>query len=422
VSIPVTMPQFGETIAEGTITRWLRAVGDSVSADDPLLEVSTDKVEIEVPAPAAGTVIQILVPDGTTVNVGTVLALIGDRPEAAVSDVLADGRPPATARSGSAAGQATSAVAVRPRHRHSPRVRRLALENGISADRLVGTGPAGRVTPADVLRAAADSRADVPRHEPARYSGPSLVPDVRQQANRLETRMGVARARSSKAAGSNEAAAAAVSGVAAQRQPPGHTQVIEVDLTRVLAQAGPASPGVRGVLPATLFVAKAVLESLQAHPQLNASIDAYGRVIRHARQDLGVAFHTPDGPLVQVLHDVGGLNLTGLERRLAELSERTLSGDVEPSDLTGGSFTLSDAASRGILWDIPVLDGPQAAVLSVGTPVQRPIVVHGMGAEIAVAVRSVAFLALTHDRRIRSTDGAEFLATVKAKLEAARLS
>jgi len=378
------------------------------------------------PAPASGVVVQILVPEGATVDVGTVLALIGDRAEAAAAYVPANGPTAArvfggvtAARSGASAELAEPAVTASPRHRHSPRVRRLSRENGVDADALVGTGHAGRVTRADVLHAAAGFRLGSAKGEPERRSGSSVMSEVRQRADQPEAPMGVAAGQASKR-GSEDATPVAT-GMSAPGQVIGHTQVIEVDMTRLLARAGADGQRMRGMLPATPLVAKAVLESLQAHPLLNVSITSDGRIVRHARQDLAVAFDTSDGPFFQVLHDVGGLNLTGLERRLNELAEPALSGLPVPSEVTGGSFALSNAAGQGVLWDTPVLYGPQVAVLSVGTPVDRPIVVHGTGAEVAVAIRSVAYLALTHDHRaIRSADAAEFLATVKAKLEAGR--
>jgi pyruvate dehydrogenase E2 component (dihydrolipoamide acetyltransferase) len=289
-------------------------------------------------------------------------------------------------------------VSTSPRHRHSPRVRRLARQNGIDADVLAGTGPGGRVTPGDILRA---------REQAARSEAPLAVP---------------AGSRGQRQAG--EAKPSAALG-AASPQTPGHTQVIEVDLTLVLAQcAGMANPPglpVRGIAPSTPFVAKAVLESLQAHPLLRTGAVADDRVARHTRLDLGVAFDTPDGLLVPVLRDAGALSLAGLQRRLGELATRALFGEIQAPELTGSSFTLLDSAGRSIIWDAPVLGGAQSAALSVGAPVERPVVVRGEGGESMIAIRSMAYIALTyHHQLIQRAEAAEFLMAVKAKLEKGR--
>ena len=368
-------------MAEGTVTRWLRAVGESVSAGEPLLEVSSDKVDVEVPAPASGVVEQVLVPEDATVEVGTVLAVIGERAALGPTlpgDTLPGSRVPDATRSARSA-LAAEPAARSPRHRHSPRVRRLARQNGIDADGLVGTGPRARVTPGDILLA-------------------------REQAAR------------------SEAPSSTVRGAAESLRVPVHTQVIEVDLSLVLAQcagrANSAGPPVSGTAPSTLFVAKAVLESLQAHSLLSrGSVDG-GRVARHTTEDLGIAFDTPHGLMVPVLRDASALSLAGLHRRLDEMAERTLRGEIQAPELTGSYFTLFDSASRSILWDVPALSDVQSAALSVGAPVERPVVVHGEGAEPMIAIRSMAYMALTyHHQLIQRADAAEFLMTVKAKLE-----
>ncbi len=247
-----------------------------------------------------------------------------------------------------------------PRHRHSPRVRRLASENGLDPDTLGGSGPRGRVTPADVVMAVASLRTP---------------------------------------------ASAAVAG---------HTQVVEVDVTRVLAHRDTSA----GVVASTAIMAKAVLESLRAHPLLNGRIGADGRAVRQASLDLGVEIDTPNGRLVLVLGDAGVLNLAGLTRRLSQLAERTLAGQVRPSELTGASFTFIDNRDRAVLFDTPVLNGSQLAVLSVGMPVDRPVVVRNDNNEPAIVIRSMVHLALTHDRTvIGGADATAFLGTLKAKLE-----
>ena len=278
-------------------------------------------------------------------------------------------------------------VASGPRYRYSPRVRRLAAERGVDLDALVGTGPQGRVTPADVVRSA-----DV-----------GQLPDApaRQRAVR-------------------QVAPAAHGGVPASAAV---TQVSEVDLTLVVALgeriASESRPGMHGQLAPTAVLAKAVLESLQVHPLLNTTLDAEGRVVKHDRQHLCVSFDTPSGPIAPVLRDAGALNLPGLARLLADMAERAQAGQIGPDELTGGTFALANIGRRGVLFETPILNPPSASMLSAGTPVERPVVVYGEGHGRAVAIRSVAYLALTHDlRAVQSAEAAQFLATVKRKLEA----
>jgi 2-oxoglutarate dehydrogenase E2 component (dihydrolipoamide succinyltransferase) len=380
VNVDVTMPQLGETVAEGTVTRWLHQVGDEVGDQEPLLEISTDKVDTEVPSPAAGTLLEIRVLEDQTVAVGTVLAVLGS------SQAVSAGGLAAPAASGAAARRGLATSTGR-RHRHSPRVRRLAAASGVEVDHVVGSGPSGRVTPHDVHRAA----------EQLVHSNAGAM--ALSVAERMPTSVH-STARS--------------------------TSVVEVDVTAVVAPCERraadvlARQGVR--LTLTAFFGKAVLEALGALPRLNASIEADGRtVVQHARRHLGIAVDTDQGLMVPVVRDADDLNLVGLSRRIAELAELTRNGALGPEDVTGGTFTLSDTGSRGALWDTPILVPGQVGILGGGAVVERPVVLRRPDGERVIGIRSMVYLALTYDHRlVDGADAARFLATVKARLGAGR--
>jgi 2-oxoglutarate dehydrogenase E2 component (dihydrolipoamide succinyltransferase) len=429
VNVDVTMPQLGETVAEGTVTRWLKKVGDHVADQEPLLEISTDKVDTEVPSPAAGTLLEILVPEDTTVDVGVRLAVLGsvDAPtnglpleppapeEVPASTVAATTPSPgeATATVVSRAQAPASADGGR-RHQHSPRVRRLAADAGVALTALVGTGPSGRVTTDDVRRAAAPvASASAPA---APFSPPPVTPAPAAAFEDGDRREPMSRLRS----------------VVAERMMTSlHTSaqltsVVEVDVTPVVVLRRRVAPdlqerlGVR--LTLTAFFAKAAVEALRAQPLLNASIDADGRtVVHHAKQHLGIAVDTDKGLMVPVVKDAGDLNLVGLSRHIGELAERTRSGSLTADDLSGGTFTLTNTGSRGALWDTPILVPGQVAILGTGAVVERPVVLVRPDGERVIAIRSMAYLALTYDHRlVDGADAARFLTTIKDRLEAGR--
>jgi len=429
VNVDVTMPQLGETVAEGTVTRWLKKVGDHVADQEPLLEISTDKVDTEVPSPAAGTLLEILVPEDTTVDVGVRLAVLGsvDPPTNGLPlEPAAPEKVPATTNTvtSPALGEAMATVvprAQRPasagggsRHEHSPRVRRLAAEAGVALTALVGTGPSGRVTADDVRRAAASvAAASAPD---ASIVAPSVTPAPAAAFEEGDRREPMSRLRS----------------VVAERMMTSlHTSaqltsVVEVDVTPVVMLRRRIAPdlqerlGVR--LTLTAFFAKAAVEALRAQPLLNASIDADGRtVVHHAKQHLGIAVDTGKGLMVPVVKDAGDLNLLGLSRRIGEVAERTRSGALTADDLSGGTFTLTNTGSRGALWDTPILVPGQVAILGTGAVVERPVVLVRPDGERVIAIRSMAYLALTYDHRlVDGADAARFLTTIKDRLEAGR--
>jgi len=390
VNVDVTMPQLGETVAEGTITKWLRQVGDLVTDQEPLLEITTDKVDTEVPAPASGRLLKIVVPEDATVSVGTVLAVIG-------SDCTAPAPQPNGAAPDRLAAQPNPAAQRPPRNIHSPLVRRLASESGLALASLRGTGPGGRVTRTDIAAAAA-AHERVPDHAPPADERAEPMSRMRSLiADRMLTSLQTT----------------------AQL-----TSVVEVDVSAVVAMRDQVAAelgerlGVR--LTLTAFFAKAACEALRAFPLLNASIDASGHsVVYHAKQHLGVAVDTDRGLMVPVVKDAGDLNLLGLSRRTGELAARARDGSLSADELSAGTFTLTNTGSRGVLFDTPILVPGQVAILGTGAIVERPVVARHSDGQRVIVVRSMVHLALTYDHRlVDGADAARFLAFVKERLEA----
>ncbi|TDD55026.1 2-oxo acid dehydrogenase subunit E2 [Nonomuraea terrae] len=407
------MPQLGETVAEGTVTRWLCTEGAPVAADDPLLEVSTDKVDTEVVAPADGVLRRILVPEGMTVPVGTVLALLADI--AAAED---PGSPPVTALSGPGSAPRPHGVATpaaRPhRHRDSPRVRRLAREHGVDLTVVRRSGPHGRATVADVREAA--ERASIPAqsHPGAVSSRPPLpgtphagASNARGRVERLSRRRKVIAERMHRSL--QESAQL--------------TTVIEVDLTHVVKIREAAKHGFRSRYGVSLsvfpFVAEAAVRALADHPVINAELDlAAGTVTYLRRVDLGIAVDTDDGLVVPVIRGAEDLTVGALARHIAHLAARSRDGSATADDLAGGSFTITNTGSRGALFDTPILNAPQSAILGLGSVTRRPVVLHGDDGDELIAIRSMAYLSLTYDHRlVDGADAARYLVSVKGRLE-----
>ncbi|MGY2084437.1 2-oxoglutarate dehydrogenase, E2 component, dihydrolipoamide succinyltransferase [Blastococcus sp. SYSU DS0539] len=458
---PVTMPALGESVTEGTVTRWLKAVGDEITADEPLLEVSTDKVDTEIPAPVSGTLLEITVNEDETVDVGAQLAVIGTgasgggdapapqqgapkqeapaepEPQAAPKAKEAD---PASAQPGGDYGASgaqpsdspTSAPApqVAPQAPSAPSgdgggqyvtplVRRLAAEHKVDLNAISGTGVGGRIRKQDVLAAAEKSAAPAPAQPAAsapaasggaRTPSPAATPDtsVRGRTEKLSRLRGVIARRMVESLQ-----------VSAQL-----TTVVEADVTRIaqLRQQAKgdfeAREGVKlSFLP---FFAKAAVEALKQHPSVNSSIDLEaGTVTYHDSENLGVAVDTERGLLVPVIHEAGDLSLGGLARKISDLAERTRTNKVTPDELGGGTFTLTNTGSRGALFDTPIINQPQVAILGTGSVVKRPVVVQDAELGEVIAVRSMVYLALTYDHRIvDGADAARFLTTVRERLEA----
>ncbi|KAA1423547.1 2-oxoglutarate dehydrogenase, E2 component, dihydrolipoamide succinyltransferase [Mumia zhuanghuii] len=447
---PVTLPELGESVTEGTVTRWLKQIGDEVAVDEPLLEVSTDKVDTEIPSPVAGTLLEISAAEDETVAVGGQLALIGaaggaapskdsapeaeaeqapepeaapepeqapePEPEPKQEQQQAPAEPkqaPQAEKPAPAAAEAPAAApsAVKPDGRQyvTPIVRKLAEREGVSLDDVEGTGVGGRIRKQDILDAAAKARAaaEAPAAAPAAAaSGPDVsgLAGTVKKANRIRQLTAIKTKESLQ--------------VAAQL-----TQVHEVDLTRVAAlrQKHKAAFLDREGVKLTFlpFIAKATVEALKAHPNVNASYDEESKEITyHAAINLGIAVDTERGLLSIVVHDAGDLSLAGLAQRIDDLASRARSGDIKPNELSGGTFTITNIGSFGGLFDTPILVQPQAAMLATGAVVKKPVVVTDADGNESIAIRSMAYLPMTYDHRL--VDGADtgrFLTTVKKRLE-----
>ena len=504
MSVSVTMPRLGESVTEGTVTRWLKKEGDQVAVDEPLLEVSTDKVDTEIPSPVAGILSKITVAEDETVEVGAELAVIDDgsaeaaptaapaateapaadpapaaeatpepdaeqpAPQAEASNQAAEVEPPAAPTTPApeaaataqpvaapraqatapspplapaapsapgAAPQAAPASAAVPAPRVAeaasdgasdgdpsyvtPLVRKLANEHDVDLSSLTGTGVGGRIRKQDVLAAAEAARAAktaaAMSSAPAATAAPAAPPSAAAAALRGRTEK-MSRLRGVLASRLVESLQ-----TAAQL-----TTVVEVDVTRVSrlrdgAKADfEAREGVKlSFLP---FFALATVEALKQHPVVNASIDtAAGSITYHDAEHLGIAVDTPRGLLVPVVRDAGDLNLGGLARKIADVANRTRNNQVNPDELSGGTFTLTNTGSRGALFDTPILLPPQVGILGTGAVVKRPVVVDDGDLGETIAIRSMVYLALTYDHRlVDGADAARFLGTIKARLEEGR--
>ncbi|GID09692.1 2-oxoglutarate dehydrogenase, E2 component, dihydrolipoamide succinyltransferase [Actinocatenispora rupis] len=443
----VTMPVLGESVTEGTVTRWLKQVGETVEVDEPLLEVSTDKVDTEIPSPAAGTVQEIRVQQDETVDVGTVLAVIGSgqaasAPAAAPEPTPAPAAPapaaPAPAAPAPAAPAAKPApptaepvqqsapVAVPaapapsangsgdgPSGYVTPLVRKLAAEHGIDLASLSGTGVGGRIRKQDVLDAAEAKKAAAAKPAPAQ-AAPAAAPAAKSAPSPL-------RGRTEKLSRMRQVIAKRM--VESLQTSAQLTTVIEVDVTTIARLRNKAKAefqqrhGVKlSFLP---FFALAAVEALREHPKLNASINTEENTVTyHDQENLVIAVDTDRGLLVPVIHNAGDLNLAGLARRIADLAERTRDNKVSPDELAGGTFTLTNTGSRGALFDTPIFPQPQVAMLGTGAVVKRAVVVDDPQLGEIIVPRSMVYLALSYDHRlIDGADAARFLATVKERLE-----
>ena len=414
----ITMPALGESVSEGTVTRWLKNVGDSVAVDEALLEVSTDKVDTEIPSPVAGTLISIDVPVDSTVPVGARLAVIGGA--AAVAAPVAAPTPPPVAAPVAPVVPAAPVIAApvvaapaapvaQPQDSYvTPIVRKLASDLGVNLASVRGTGIGGRIRREDV-EAAAKPAASVAVAQLApsapRASAPVAASPLRG------TTVTMSRLRKVIAARMVESLA-----VSAQL-----TTVIEVDVTKIarLRDRAKASFEAReGVKLSFLpFFSVAVCEALKQHPVLNSSVEG-DQIIYHGAEHLGIAVDTERGLLVPVIANAGDLNMGGVARKISDLAARTRDNKVNPDELSGGTFTITNTGSRGALFDTPIINQPQVAILGLGAIVKRPMVVRGEDGGETIAIRSMVYLALSYDHRVvDGADAARFLVTLKERLE-----
>ena len=428
----VSMPALGESVTEGTVTRWLKKVGEAVAADEALLEVSTDKVDTEIPSPVSGTVLSIDVPVDSTVAVGARLASIGVSGASAPAAKPTPVAPVATPAPKPVPTPAPVAPAVMPAPVIAPApvaatpvsssraddayvtpiVRKLAAEAGVNLATIKGTGVGGRIRKEDILaatpRAAATPTATVMASTAAAPRGPLAVSPLRG------TTVSMSRLRKVIADRMVESLK-----ISAQL-----TTVVEVDVTKIdrLRNAAKASFESREGVKLTFlpFFAVAVCEALKQHPVLNSSVEG-DQITYHGAEHLGIAVDTDRGLLVPVVKDAGDLNMGGVARKISDVAARTRENKITPDELGGGTFTITNTGSRGALFDTPIINQPQVAILGLGAVVKRPMVVKGADGGETIAIRSMVYLALSYDHRVvDGADAARFLVTLKERLEEGR--
>jgi pyruvate dehydrogenase E2 component (dihydrolipoamide acetyltransferase) len=428
----ITMPALGESVSEGTVTRWLKNVGDTVAADEALLEVSTDKVDTEIPSPVSGTLLAIDVAVDTTVPVGARLGLIGVSGGAVAPPALAPAVPPVVAAPVPAPVLAAPPVApavvapvvapvvatvttpsvAQPLDAYvTPLVRKLASDLGVNLSNVKGTGIGGRIRREDVEAARPVAVASSSGSN-AVASSPTAPRATTVAVSPLRgTTVTMSRLRKVIAARMVESLQ-----VSAQL-----TTVVEVDVTKIsrLRDRAKASFEAReGVKLSYLpFFSVAVCEALKQHPVLNSSVEG-DQITYHGAEHLGIAVDTERGLLVPVIANAGDLNMGGVARKIADLAARTRDNKVTPDELGGGTFTLTNTGSRGALFDTPIISQPQVAILGLGAVVKRPMVVKGDDGGESIAIRSMVYLALSYDHRVvDGADAARFLVTLKDRLE-----
>ena len=430
--VVVTMPALGESVTEGTVTRWLKNVGDTINVDEPLLEVSTDKVDTEIPSPATGTILSIDVPVDSTVAVGARLAMIGSAGAAPVAPAAPAPTPvqaveqkvealvPAQVTPVVQELPVTPPVVTPPAAPAAPSatlddsyvtpiVRQFAREQGVDLSTVKGTGVGGRIRKEDVIAAAKPAPvAAAPVASAPVASKPAAPVAVSPLRGTTVT---MSRLRKVIAARMVESLQ-----VSAQL-----TTVVEVDVTKVarLRDKAKASFAAREGVNLTFlpFFAVAVCEALKQHPVLNSSIEG-DQVTYHGAEHLGIAVDTERGLLVPVIRDAGDLNIGGLSRKISDVAARTRDNKISPDELGGGTFTITNTGSRGALFDTPIINQPQVAILGIGSVVKRPMVMKGTDGGETIAVRSMVYLALSYDHRIvDGADAARFLVTLKERLE-----
>lgn len=442
MSESVIMPALGESVTEGTVSSWLKQVGDTVEADEPLLEVATDKVDTEVPSPASGVLLEIRVAEDETVAVGTVLAIIGDPSQAgspAPAPAAAPQTTPEPAAAQAPAPEATSAPTPAPEPQAAPRpsaayvtpiVRKLARDKGVDLATVTGTGIGGRIRRQDVEEAAA--AAEEARKAAAAAQAAQVAAETPQAAAEPAPAAGqAAPARSAPAV--DTALRGRTEKMSRLRQVISErmvdslqtsaqlTTVIEVDVTRVAAlraQAKDAFAARNGTKLTFLpFFVAAATEALKAHPKVNASISGK-EVTYHDVEHVGIAVDTPRGLLVPVVKNAGDLSIPGLAKRINDLAARTRDNKVNPDELSGSTFTITNTGSGGALFDTPIINQPEVAILGLGAIRKLPRVVKDVDGGEVIAIRSVCYLALSYDHRlVDGADAARYLAAVKKRLE-----
>ena len=443
MSESVVLPALGESVTEGTVTRWLKKVGDSVKVDEPLVEVSTDKVDTEIPSPVAGVIEQILVQEDETVQVGAVLVIIGSGsgsaapaapaaaapvappvvaappapvapPVIAAPVVAAPVAPPAAspvvpapvvAAPVSAPVISVPTISSADAGYVTPLVRKFAQDSGVDLSRVSGTGVGGRIRKEDVM--AATSAPVGASATPAAAHVPAPVSALRGTSEPMSRLRKVLAER-------------AVASMISSAQ---LTTVVEVDVTRIaemrknIQARFTAATGTKLNFMPFFFLASA--EALRSHPKLNASIE--GETIHfHPSENISFAVDTNRGLLTPVIRDAASLSLAQIAQQIADLASRTRENKLKPDEMMGGTFTLTNTGSRGALFDTPVVFLPQVAILGTGVVQKRPVVITGSDGQESIAIRSMVYLALSYDHRlVDGADASRYLVDVKARLEEA---
>jgi 2-oxoglutarate dehydrogenase E2 component (dihydrolipoamide succinyltransferase) len=461
-AVDVVMPQMGVSVSEGTITRWLKQEGEQVEADEPLLEISTDKVDTEVPSPASGTLTQILVQEGATVDVGTKLGQIGGSAGGAAPAVEPAPPEPAPAPAAEAAPEPeapapsapepSTAPPAAPAHTGngkafvSPVVARIAGEHGIDPSQVPGTGTGGRVTKKDILAfvesgGAQQQAPPAPAEAPAQTEPPAAQPEAPAPAAPAPAAPApAAEAPPKQPAPAPVAAGETLPGetlepiTAMRRGIAEHmrrsldtsahvTSAIEVDFSRIVAvrnQLKKEYQSAYGVNPTYLaFVAKASVETLRDYPYVNAEMRG-DSIVTRSFVNLGIAVELAEGKglIVPVLRNAEGLNLLGLARGIAEIAAKARNKQLVPDDVQGGTFTITNPGGYGTFHGTPVISQPQSAILGTYALVKRPWVVEDELGQDVIAIRALMNITLTYDHRL--VDGAyagRFLRDLRERLE-----
>ncbi|MFJ5727748.1 2-oxoglutarate dehydrogenase, E2 component, dihydrolipoamide succinyltransferase [Streptomyces paradoxus] len=453
----VVLPALGESVTEGTVTRWLKSVGDSVEADEPLLEVSTDKVDTEIPAPTSGTLLEIVVGEDETAEVGAKLAVIGEagaapaaapaqeapaapaQPEPAPAPAPQPAAPAPQAPSAPAPQQqvtpapepAPAAPAPAPAPAQAPAapaaakpaddgayvtplVRKLAAENGVDLAGVKGTGVGGRIRKQDVIAAAEAAKAATAAPAPA-----AAAPSAAKKAPVLEASplrgQTIKMPRIRKVIGDNM--------VKALHEQAQLSSVVEVDVTRLMklrARAKDAFASREGVkLSPMPFFVKAAAQALKAHAPINAKInEAEGTITYFDTENIGIAVDSEKGLMTPVIKNAGDLNLAGIAKATADLAGKVRANKITPDELSGATFTISNTGSRGALFDTIIVPPGQVAILGIGATVKRPAVIETEEGTV-IGVRDMTYLTLSYDHRlVDGADAARYLTAVKAILEA----
>ena len=449
----VVLPALGESVTEGTVTRWLKKVGDQVAIDEPLVEVSTDKVDTEIPSPVAGTLQQIMVQEDETVEVGAVLAIVGEgaaapaeaaapaapvaaeppaappappvaeTPAAAAAPVAAPAAPVAAPPAPPVAQEPVAPpapVAAPPAPAPvapavsgltgsegdstyvTPIVRKLASDMGVDITKVQGTGVGGRIRKEDVLAHTAGASTSPAAPKAAVKLEPSPLRGTTEPMSRLRKVL----------------AERAVASMQASAQ---LTSVVEVDVTRVAQMRAKVQSEFTAKAGTKLsfmpFFTLAAAEALAAHPKINSTVEGES-IVYHPAENISFAVDTERGLLTPVIRDASTLTLAEIAQQIADLADRTRTNQLKPDELSGGTFTLTNTGSRGALFDTPVVFLPQSAILGTGIVAKRPAVVKDVDGNETIAIRSLVYLALSYDHRIiDGADASRYLMDVKARLE-----